>query len=249
LTKWSSLGDACIPGLTFTPVDPTGLITGGKVVLYLVNIDKLFQPVDQIIYIVTSADGLNFDMPRPIYVQSKTMVDPFVLDTQDGSFRLYTPSDKEGIISAVSSGGNEFIREKGVRMTFGGMPGALLLSNKHVRMFLSGGNDGLNGIFSMVSNDGLKFTTEKGVRIQAKPGFFVDNPQPIQLLDGSYLMLYQVHDQKLDGQPEPWKFTEIHLATSSDGYKWKTDPTIIGFGGTACVVELPDGTWLIYFVH
>jgi hypothetical protein len=169
--------------LTFTPVDPTGLITGGKVVLYLVNIDKLFQPVDQIIYIVTSADGLNFDMPRPIYVQSKTMVDPFVLDTQDGSFRLYTPSDKEGIISAVSSGGNEFIREKGVRMTFGGMPGALLLSNKHVRMFLSGGNDGLNGIFSMVSNDGLKFTTEKGVRIQANPGFFVDNPQPIQLVD------------------------------------------------------------------
>jgi hypothetical protein len=40
---------------------------------------------------------------------------------------------------------------------------------------------------------------------------------------------------------------EIHLATSADGFNWTPDPTIIGYGGTSCVVEAPDGTLYIYY--
>lgn len=204
----------------------------------------------QILYRATSVDGVHFDKPQPAYTQARTMVDSFVLRMPDGSFRLYTPSGQEGIISAVSRDGLVFARENGARITEGGMPGGLLLPDNRVRMFLSGGNDGKEGIFSSISTDGLNFTVESGVRIPASAGIVVDNPQPIRLADGAYLMLYQIHARKYDA-PEnlPWEHTEIHLATSADGYNWITNPAIIGYGGTSCVVEMGDGTLYIYYVN
>jgi hypothetical protein len=50
-------------------------------------------------------------------------------------------------------------------------------------------------------------------------------------------------------QPNPWTFTEIHLATSADGLNWAPNPAIIGYGGTSCIVEMPDGTLFVYFVN
>ena len=246
---WSSLGNACIHGLTIKPADPTGFTMDGRIVLYFVDFSHLNQSVPQILYRATSVDGVNFDTFQPVYSQALTMVDPFVLPMPNGSFRLYVPSGQEGIISAVSSDGLAFTRENGVRITYGGMPGALFLPDKRVRMFLNGEKDGQSGIFSMISSDGLNFTPESGMRIPAPANMAVDNSQPIHLLDGSYLMLYQIHDVKLTDQPEPWKFTEIHLATSIDAFNWTTNPAIIGYGGTSCVIEMPDGTLYIYYGH
>lgn len=241
---WTSLGNACLPDSTVGAVDPTGLLIDGQIVLYFVDIVHLNQPVPQVIYRATSTDGVNFDMLQPAYTQPRTMVDPFVLRMPDGSFRLYVRSDQEGIISAVSSDGLAFTREDGVRSSVGDVPGALLLPDNRVRLFVCNGM-----IISYISSDGLNFTEESGVRIPADSNTVVHNPQPIQLNDGSYLMLFSLHDKKYNGQADPWTFTETHLATSTDGYNWTANPTVIGFGGTSCAVEMPDATLYVYYVN
>jgi hypothetical protein len=133
------------------------------------------------------------------------MVDPFVLPITGGYFRLYVPSEQEGIISAVSNDGLTFTRENGIRVGFGGggMPRALLLPDNRVRLFVNGSHDGQDGIFSLISDDGLNFIAESGMRISAPAGFIINDAQPVRLLDGSYLMLYQMLNATLMDQPEP----------------------------------------------
>ena len=237
---WTSLGNATMRDLTVKPVDPVGLTIDGTIVLYFVDLDSLSQPVPHSIYRATSTDGVNFDKPEPAYTQTDAMVDPAVLRMQDGTFRLYAPSE-EGIISAASSDGRAFVREEGVRITEGGMPAALLLPDGRVRMFVCGG-----GIFSHVSDDGLNFTREEGLRIPPPPKLFIDNPQPVHLRDEGYLMLYQSIDESALDQPDGWR-KDIHLATSADGTNWATNPAVIANGGTSALVELPDGTLFIYY--
>ena len=241
---WISLGNACMPDSEVGAVDPTGLVVDGQIVLYFVDIVQLFQPVPQVLHRATSTDGVNFDMVQPAYTQPRTMVDPAVVRMRDGSFRLYVPSDQEGLVSAVSSDGLAFTREGIVGSVEGGMPGALLLPDGAVRLFTCG-----DGIASYISSDGFNFTRESGLRIQPDPNMMVDNPQPIQLSDGSYLMVFSSHPAERSGQPDPWTFTETRLATSTDGFNWTVNPTVIGYGGTSCVVEMPDGALYVYYVN
>jgi len=56
-------------------------------------------------------------------------------------------------------------------------------------------------------------------------------------------------DPKMMGNPSPWTYTEIRLATSTDGFNWVVNPAVIGYGGTSCIVETPDGRLLIYYVN
>lgn len=84
------------------------------------------------------------------------------------------------------------------------------------------------------------------MRIPSPPKSITDNPEPVRLGDGSYLMLFSIHDKKYEGLL-PWEHTEIRLATSPDGFEWTVNPTILGYVGTSCVVEMPDGTLYIYY--
>jgi hypothetical protein len=129
------------------------------------------------------------------------------------------------------------------------MPGALLLPDNRVRLFLNGANYGQGGIFSLISDDGLNFTVESGICISAPAGFIVQDANPIRLLDGSYMMLYQMLDATLMDQPAPWTYTELRLATSADALNWTVDSRVIGYGGTSCIVERTDGTLFIYYVN
>jgi hypothetical protein len=248
---WTPLGQAHMQNSSVWPVDPTGFVIDAHIVLYFVDFGHLNQAVPQSLYSATSVDGVNFDTPQPVYTQPLTMVDPFVLPMPGGLFRAYIPSGEEGIISAVSSDGLTFARENGIRIAFGegGMPAAVLLPDNRVRLFVNGSNDGQDGIFSLISGDGLNFTVESGMRIPAPAGFIVNDAQPIRLPDGSYLMLYQMNDAKLQDQPAPWTFTELRLATSMDALNWTVDPRVIGYGGTSCVVQMADGTLFIYYVN
>ena len=244
---WTSLGKACIHDLNgLIPADPTPLLIDGRIVLYFVDLGHLNQPVPQTIYRVSSTDGVNFDKPTPAYTQTETMVDPFVLRLPNGSFRLYVPSGQSGMISAVSTDSATFTLERGGDLSnLFGMPGLLLLPDNKIRFF---GNDypDPRGIGSLISNDGLKFTSEGGERITKPPDYLnINNPEPIRLKDGSFLMLYQTQDKKHEGRPE-W-MAEIHLATSTDGFNWTPNPKTISYGGTSCAVEAPDGTLYIYY--
>jgi hypothetical protein len=243
---WTHLGHACIQDMDTVkvmPADMTPLVVDGRITLYFVDQSHLEQSVPQIVYRTTSVDGVNFDTPKPAYTQKPNMMDPFILRLGDGSFRLYTPVEGK-ILTAVSADSVSFTRDGNADIgRYFGMPGALLLPDNRVRFFTT---DGPASIISLISNDGLNFTPESGVRIQSPPDYlYIADPEPIRLKDGSYLMLYQVQDKTHEGRPE-WK-AELHLATSTDGFTWITNPTIIEYGGTSCVVEAPDGTLYIYY--
>jgi hypothetical protein len=248
---WAPLGQAHMQDSSVWPVDPTGFTVDAHIVVYFVDFGHLNQAVPQSLYRATSTDGVNFDTPQPAYTQPATMVDPFVLPMPGSLFRAYIPSEQEGLISALSNGGLAFTREDGTRLpvgVVGGMPGALLLPDNRVRLFVNGSNDGQDGIFSLISGDGLNFTVEPGMRIPAPPGFIINDAQPIRLLDGSYLMLYQRLEITRADEPEPWTYTELRLATSADALNWTADPRVIGHGGTSCIVQAADGTLFIYYV-
>jgi len=249
---WTSLGQAHMQNSNVWPVDPTGFTIDDQIVLYFVDFGHLGQPVPQSLYRATSADGVDFDTPQPVYTQPVMMVDPFVLPMLGGLFRAYIPSEQEGIISATSNNGFAFTRESGIRVGSGGggMPGALLLPDNRVRLFVNGDLDNQGGIFSMISDDGLNFAVEGGMRIPAPAGFILQDANPIRLLDGSYLMLYQTCNATFWEQGlDPWTFTELRLATSADSLNWTVDPRVIGYGGTSCIVEKRDGTLFIYYVN
>jgi hypothetical protein len=242
---WASLGNARIHDSSIGAVDPTGFVVDGRIVLYVVDITDLNDPTSQSIYRAISTDGVNFEKPRPVFTMAGKMVDPFVLRMPEGTYRLYVPVEQEqGIISAVSNDDLDFAREEGYRSMEGGMPGGIVLPDNRVRLFLCGG-----GIFSLISDDGLGFMPELEMRIAVEGDMVPDNPQPIRLAGGGYLMVFGRHDIGHEGQMKPWEFTEIRLATSSDGFNWTVDPEVIGYGGTCCVVEMPDGTLYVYYVN
>jgi hypothetical protein len=244
---WEKAGKVCVTNLNgLVPVDPTPLVADGQIVLYFVDLVHLNQPVPQSIYRITSNDGVNFGSPGQAFTQPETMVDPFVIRLADNVYRLYAPSGQSGVISAVSKDGITFTQEMiGDFNNLFGMPGLLVLPDARIRFF---GNDRPDsaGIGSLISDDGLVFTPENGKRIQVPVGYlYVNNPEPIRLKDGNFLMLYQAQDIKHESRPD-W-MAELHLASSKDGLDWTPDPAIIGYGGTSCVVEAPDGTLFIYY--
>lgn len=241
--NWVYLGNARMHDLgNIALADPTPLVVGGRIVLYFVDLLSLDKGV---LYRTTSKDGVTFDKPQSVYTHGAGMMDPFVLRMPDGSLRMYALQGPVGVISATSRDGITFTSDNGVRTSgTGGMPGALLLPDNRVRLFPDGGPFA-KGLTSLISEDGLNFMLESGVRIPKPTDYLsINNPQPIRLADGSYLMLYQAQDKQHEGREE-WQ-AEVHLASSEDGFNWTADPKIIGYGGTSCVVQKPDGTLLMY---
>jgi hypothetical protein len=165
----------------------------------------------------------------------------------DGRFRLYLLhlSEIEDIISATSQDGRIFDIDKGPRITPGYIPGALLLRDGRVRLFIAGDD---RGILSYISDDGIDFIIEEGVRIPTE-GKSTTSPHPISLSDGGYIMVYTVEREGIF-QDEQARIAaiEIRIAGSEDGFNWKTDPKPIAYGSVPGIVELQDGSLLIYYV-
>ena len=242
---WTKLGRICMHDPSILSVDLTAIPLDGGVALFFVDLKLLGQPatVQRIIYRATSKDGVNFDKPQAVLTDNGDMVDPSVVRTPDGKVRLYVPAfAHEGMMSAVSNDGITFTWESGARVTRGGMPGALVLADHRVRMFLQDEP----GIFSMISDDGLTFTKESGLRIAAASPKTTDLPfdaSPIHLLGGGYLMAFAIN---LSDPFVPTK-GQYRLATSNDGLTWTVNPTVFAEGGTSCLVETSDGTLFFYY--
>ena len=96
----------------------------------------------------------------------------------------------------------------------------------------------------MISSDGLTFADEAGTRISGSGGDIVCDPHPIRLQDGTYLMTYKVRPSGVQGPRQD----EVYLATSTDGLTWQTGGDAIVTGSVPGLVQLEDGTLLVYYV-
>jgi hypothetical protein len=239
--SWQFKGHACFHAPALTPVDPSALFDGGELVLYFFDLMSFDSPTHTFrIYRTAARDaaGLDFSLPAEVFELSDTeFTDPAVIKLPSQTYRMYLHSTS-GIISASSADGRSFTEDAGIR-TEGAVPGALVLPDGKVRLFISGG-----GIMSLISDDGLAFTAEPGVRIALPAGApVVADPHPIRCADGVYRMVYKV--KPTAGGVE---LDEIYLADSADGYTWNPGQTSLRKGSVPTLVELPDGRLRIYFV-
>ena len=247
--SWTFLGDACFHAPELIPVDPSPLPTASGIALYFLDLKSLNQPagMERIIYRAESSDELNFTLPQPVFRFGETITDPYVIKMGDGSYRMYLQHIAEvgDIISASSRDGMLFTLDEGGRTMLGAIPGALLLPDGRIRLFVAGDP---SGIKSLISSDGLNFQMEEGVRIPAN-GIRITDPHPIQLQSGSYLMVYTIHpDGVYADEQARLAAIEIHLASSEDGSTWTSNPAIIAYGSVPGLAEAPGGSLYIYYV-
>jgi len=242
---WTFLGHACLHASGMIPVDPSPRCENGRVVLYFYDLasqnpGQSGRPLVMYRAVSVSDDHLEFSPPTAAYSTTQyLMTDPDVVLLPDGTYRMFVSVGSQ-VPSASSDDGVTFTADNGQRSQIGGVPGALVLPDGRVRLFVCGGN----GIVSLVSDDGLVFVSEPGVRITAPGVEAVCDPDPIQLQDGSYMMVYKIRPA---GQMGP-NSDQVYLATSTDGLNWTTTDSPIVTGSVPGLVQLDDGTLLIYYV-
>jgi len=247
--SWTFLGDACFHAPKLIPVDPSPLPTASGIELYFLDLKSLGQPIgsERVIYRAHSSDGLDFTQPQPVFHFGETITDPYVIQIGDGSYRMYLQhnAELEDIISATSRDGMPFVLDESSRTRDGAIPGALLLPDGRIRLFVAGDP---RGIKSLISNDGLDFQMEEGIRIPAT-GISITDPHPIRLRSGDYLMVYTVHpDGVYADEQARLAAMEIYISSSVDGFTWSLNPAIIAYGSVPGLVEDHSGDLYIYYV-
>ena len=246
---WTLLGDACFHAPELIPVDPSPLASGSRVALYFLDLKSLNQQTGagRVIYRAESSNGLEFSQPEPVFLFGENITDPYVLKLGEGSYRMYLmrPIELGDVISATSDDGLVFTLDEGYRTKEGAIPGALLLRDGRVRLFVAGD---LRGITSLVSADGLTFTKEEGVRIPMN-GISTTDPHPISLRAGGYMMVYTVHREGTFADEQArLAAIEIHIASSADGFNWTDNPAPIAYGSVPGLAETAEGTLYVYYV-
>lgn len=162
--------------------------------------------------------------------------DPAIIRQPDGSLRMYYVRNKEkksqpkgppqsDIYSAVSDDGLNWSDDPGIRIKgddtggFASVPDVVNIGSGKLRMYYVGFNSQktVDYIFTATSTDGLAWTRESGRRL---PGHYVD---PAVVKRGSkWLMLAAtLPPPSKSGKPGKMGRQKIHLATSSNGLKWK----------------------------
>ena len=238
---WSFRGHANFHAPALNPVDPTALFDNGLLVFYFFDLQSLSKDT-AVVYrsVATDSTGLDFLPPEAAFKYAGDMTDPFVLKLPGGKYRMYVNAPAV-ILSATSSDGFNFTQDPGERTRTGGVPGAIILPDSTVRLFVCG-----KGITSLRSVNGLDFTDESGVRIPVPlGGRQVADPSPLYCSDGKYRMAYKVRPA---GQGENPQLDEIYLAESTDGFSWATSSTSLAIGSVPTLVELPDGKLRMYYV-
>jgi hypothetical protein len=241
---WTYLGHACFHAPRLTPVDPFPLLEAAKIVLYFYDITSGGGPAGGqpwTIHRTTSDNGLEFTVPTLAYsTRAGIVTDPAVVRLPSGVYRMYLVA-RQGTISASGSDGLTFTDDPGVRTDVGAVPGVLLLPDGRLRLFVCSEP----GIVSLLSSDGLSFDLEEGVRIpQNRAVEIVCDPHPIRLRSGRHLMAFKVRP---GGGDSPVR-DGVHLAESADGLAWIPLGPPVAQGSVPGIVELQDGTLLLYYV-
>ena len=238
---WQFKGFADFHTSSLTPVDPSALVDNGLLVFYFFDLKSLGTDT-AIVYrsVAMNSSGLDFLPPDKAFKIAGFITDPMVVKMQNGKYRMYLHG-KNSIISATSENGFSFTQDSGDRTKVGGVPGALVLPDGKVRLFVCG-----QGITSLISDNGLDFMEEPGLRIPIPSGAaIVADPNPIRIADGTYRMAYKVSPPGQSGLPT---LDEVHLAESKDGLSWTPGSDVLIKGSVPTLVELPDGRMRIYYV-
>jgi hypothetical protein len=246
---WTFLGNACFHAPELIPVDPSPLTSNSGIALYFLDLKTLDQKTgaNRIIYRAMSSNGLEFSKPESVFLFGENITDPYIIKLTNSNYRMYLmhPIEPADIISATSQDGLVFTLDEGYRTKSGAIPGALLLPDGRIRLFVAGDP---KGITSLISDDGLSFTMEEGVRIPLE-GIRTTDPHPIQLRRGDYMMVYTVHREGTYADEQArLAAIEIRTATSEDGFNWNVNPTTIAYGSVPGLVETADGILYIYYV-
>lgn len=246
---WAFLGNACFHAPELIPVDPSPMAGSEGVVLYFLDLKTLNQQTgaERVIYRSVSRDGLAFSQPETAFRFGENITDPYVLQLAGGEYRMYLMRTTEpgDIISATSQDGRVFKLDDRYRTNQGAIPGALLLPDGRVRLFVAGDERGLT---SLISEDGLDFEMEEGVRIPVD-GIRTTDPHPVRLQAGEYLMVYTVHRAgEYPDEQARLGAIEVHIASSQDALHWTAHPEVIAYGSVPGLVELADGTLYVYYV-
>ena len=242
---WEFKGYADFHAPELDPVDPSVLWDDINLAFYFFDLLSLRTDI-AVVYRSLAADssGLDFSLPVPAFKYAGDFTDPFILKLPGGNYRMYVhgQTDPDAILSATSDDGITFTLDPGERTRAGGVPGALLLPDNRIRLFVSN----QQGMISLISENGLDFIQEPGVRIPLPPDAqVVGDPSPILCSDGKYRMAYKVRPV---GQGENPYLDEVYLAESSDGLIWTPGSSSLVTGCVPSMVELPDGRWRIYFI-
>jgi len=181
------------------------------------------------------------------------IADPSAIELTDGRIRLYIFTEGQGVRSAISNDGINFVDEPGIRIKEGdaGQPRVLVTQDGKYRLFTTRGKE----IVSYLSDDGLDFTYEKKIIEATQFGLSsLSSPAIIKLQNNGYRMY--VSDLPTPGG-DVGGF-KIVSAYSEDMLSWTPDPGIrIGKGSEYLdfSAEHPspvlndDGSVRLYFGH
>ena len=185
--QWSEPHSVEIRGMIAgNAVDPSLVeLDGGKLRLYY------FAPgPDEETHLIKSAvssdGGKIFTEEEGVRVQGEGITDPDVIQKSDGTWIMYLSHGRETLI-AVSSDGLNF-EDTGAVVETGGVPGALLLDDKRIRLFVTT----REGIRSLISSDGISFVPEPGIRIpNIENSRITADPSLSRALDGKWVMAFK----------------------------------------------------------
>ena len=243
--SWKFLGHACFHTPELAPVDIDPILIDGSLSLYFVDFMSFASGMIRTAYRAFTSDGVLFSQPVPVYTSTtEQFTDPYVLRMNNGDLIMYM-SDVGGIRVTVS-------KDQGATFTSIGMvsiglsvPGALLLPDGRVRLFGGTQAPGLD-IFAANSPDGLSnFILDTLPTIKRDSADMVSDAHPIPLRRGGYLMAYKVRPSGAGDDPVK---DLVYLARSEDGHRWMPGASSIVKGSVPSILELPDGTLLLYYV-
>jgi hypothetical protein len=243
--SWEFLGHACFHAPALAPVDISPIRIGDSVALYFVDLMSFAPGSTRTVYRAFTTDGVLFTNPVPVYSSTtQELTDPYVLAMQNGEFIMYL-SDAGGIRIAVSTDQGATFASSGLVSVGLSVPGALQLPDGRVRLFGGAPSTG-SDIWGATSPDGLSnFVLDAQPTIQRNGADMVNDAHPIALRSGGYLMAYKVRPS---GAAEDPAQDLVYLATSADAYTWTPGTSPIVRGSVPSIVELADGTLLLYYV-
>ncbi|MFH0796151.1 MAG: hypothetical protein V2A65_03735 [Candidatus Omnitrophota bacterium] len=183
-------------------VDPSVIeLPDGRIRMYffgseMTGGDPAMVPGDHKIYSAISGDGIHFKVEEGVRFQSPSTTDPDVV--RSGSEWFMVLSKGRDTLLARSNDGLTFNLDRDFILSFGGVPGAVMLPGGKIRIFVCG----REGILSALFDPGTGTISEEGTRIKGKTGGLVADPSPIQRRDGSYYLIFKNRKNSPRKNPE-----------------------------------------------